>query len=541
MKVVSGKQMREIEKLAIEELGIPSILLMENAAIRLAEHCLKLINSITSCKTNDQTGSRQFKVLIVSGPGNNGGDGLALARLLQLKGVDTKVFYIGDVNSAINKVICEKCSKTSDASVYLAIVKNLGIPIYPIPSSVSHNNLPEELPDIKNLIESCDLVVDAMLGTGLDRDVEGSLKYLIEMINNHARYIISADIPSGIHSDSGQVMGSAVKAAETITFCSPKIGLYVYPGAAYAGKVHVEDITIPAALIDRVETEAEVLTDIEAKRLLPVRGQRSNKGSFGKVMVFAGSNEMPGAAALACSAAYITGGGLVCACVLPQVAAVIHHWQREVITRIVPEKNGMYCKNSLKNIKDEVNKANAIIIGPGIGRSPDVTEFVYELINMTEVPIVLDADALFALSENAGILKQLKAPCVITPHPGEMSRLTGLSVPDILNNIVDTAVSFSVKHNVITLLKDAHTIIANPKGKFYINLTGNNSLSKAGTGDVLTGMIAGFIAQGLDVFTASALGAYFHGKAGEAASASKSCYSVTAEDVLKYVGCLLVN
>jgi NAD(P)H-hydrate epimerase len=228
----------------------------------------------------------------------------------------------------------------------------------------------------------------------------------------------------------------------------------------------------------------------------------------------------------------MVGGGLVCACVIPQVASVIHHWQREAVTRIVPEIDGMYCKNSLEALTEEIKNANVIILGPGIGRSSDVTAFVHELIRITNVPMVMDADALFAVGKDINILKSLKAPCIITPHPGEMSRLTGRSVPDILDNIIDTAVSFSKEFNVVTLLKDAHTIIANPDGKFFINTTGSNALSKAGTGDVLTGMIAGFIAQGRDIFSAGILGAYIHGKSGSAAVMRKSNYSVMASDLI---------
>ncbi|MDR0322180.1 MAG: NAD(P)H-hydrate dehydratase [Treponema sp.] len=294
----------------------------------------------------------------------------------------------------------------------------------------------------------------------------------------------------------------------------------------------IEQMAIPSALINGREAKAEILTDSEAGRLLPVRGQRTNKYSFGKILVFAGSKEMPGAAVLASSAAYIVGGGLVCACVIPHVASIIHHWQREAVTRIVPEIDGMYCKKSLEALTEEIKNADVIVLGPGIGRSSDVTEFVQELIRTTQAPVVLDADALFAVSKDVNILKSLKAPCIITPHPGEMSRLTGRSVSDILDNTIDTAVGFSKEFNVITLLKDAHTIIANPDGRFFINTTGNNALSKAGTGDVLTGMIGGFIAQGLDVFSAGALGAYIHGKSGEAAAVQKSSYSVLASDLI---------
>jgi NAD(P)H-hydrate epimerase len=510
MKLLTGDQTREIERIAIEEMGISSTLLMKNAALRLAEHCVKTLDGV-----------KNPGVVIVCGQGNNGGDGMALACLLREKGIETRVIFVGDIDAV-----------KGDPAIYLANIKKLDIPIKQIPLNCSP-------PDISSEIENRDLVVDAMFDTGLSRDIEGNYKYLVETINSYAKHVISADIPSGVHSDTGRIMGCAVKAAQTVTFQFPKIGLYAYPGAAYTGEVHIEDIGIPSDLINRIEIKAEILTD--AARLLPARGQRANKGDFGKILVFAGSKEMPGAAALASSAAYMVGGGLVRACVIPQVASVIHHWQREVVTRVVPETDGMYCKKSLETLTEEIKNADVVVLGPGIGRGPGVTAFVHELIRVTQSPIVLDADALFAVCKDVNILKSLKAPCIITPHPGEMSRLTGRSVSDILDNIIDTAVNFSREFNVVTLLKDAHTIIANPDGSFFINTTGSNALSKAGTGDVLTGMIAGFIAQGCNLFSAGILGAYIHGKSGEAAVTRKSNYSVMASDLLENIPAVIIR
>jgi len=516
MKIVTGKQMLEIERIAIEKMGIPSIFLMENAALCVAKHCLKILDRILNCKKNP-------KVMIICGAGNNGGDGMAAARHLHTKGIDVELVFAADTNAV-----------KGDPALYFEIIKKLGIPVK------------TALPD-PAAIELCDIVVDAMFGTGLDRNIGGKYAAIIELINSYAKYIVSVDIPSGVHSGTGQIMGCAVKAAETVTFGYPKTGLYVYPGASCAGKIHIEDISLPVNLIDKIETSARILTDEEAGRLLPVRKERSNKGSFGRIAVFAGSNEMPGAAALVSSASYAVGGGLVCACVLHNVAQVIHYWQREAVTRILPGKDGMYFKKSLEAAADKINRCDVIVLGPGIGRSPDVTEFVREIISTAEKPLVLDADALFAAAQDVSILKALKAPCVITPHPGEMSRLTGLTVAEILDNPVDAAVGFAKEFNVVTLLKDAHTIIAHPNGNFYVNTTGSSALSKAGTGDVLAGMIAGFIAQGssgdtpagaltnADVFTAAILGAYIHGRAGEAAAGVMSNYGVCASDLLKFI------
>jgi len=540
--------MRKIEQITVEELGIPSVLLMENASINIAKHCFKFLGN---CKNP--------KVLVVCGSGNNGGDGLALARHLHVKGIDTKVILTGGIKSVKNEHQTspqkESAGSGCDAAVNLEIIKNLNIPILSIPdteSNINDNSINASCSArlCGNELESYDLIVDAVFGTGLTRNIEGNVKRLIEEINCYAKYVISADIPSGVHSDTGRIMGCAVKANETVTFGFPKTGIFLYPGAEYAGKVHIEDISIPHNLIDRIETKTRVLTDSEAMDILPFRKRRSNKGDFGKVLVFAGSNEMPGAAALACSAAYMTGCGFVCACAVQNAASVIRHWQREVVTRILPDKNGMYCKESLSawskdcitdigGLSDDIKSASAIVLGPGIGRSSDVTEFVYHLLRKIKAPVVLDADALFAISENVNVLKELKVPCVITPHPGEMRRLTNLSVNEILCDTKGAASGFAKEFNVIVLLKDAHTVIANPHGDIYINTTGNNALSKAGTGDVLTGMIAGFIAQGVNIYEASVLGAYFHGKSCEAACVSKSQYGITASDIINNIAAVM--
>ena len=342
-------------------------------------------------------------------------------------------------------------------------------------------------------------------------------------------------MPSGVSADTGQVLGTAVKADITVTFGFPKIGLILYPGAEYAGKIEIADISLPHGLKAVSEADTSIFTDKEIKECLPIRRPRTNKGSFGRVYAFTGSAGMPGAAVLSASAAYKAGAGYVCACVIPSVAQVMHNSLREAVTRILPEHNGYYCVKSLDAVADELNRADVAYVGPGIGRGAQVREFVFGLIETVQAPMVLDADALNAVSEDVSILKKLKAPCVITPHPGEMSRLTKLSVDDILNNTIKTAGEFSREFNVITVLKDARTIAASPDGRFYINVTGSPALAKAGTGDVLTGVISGFIAQGLDPFTAAMAGSYIHGKAGELAGAKLSNYGVLASDLLDYI------
>jgi NAD(P)H-hydrate epimerase len=495
--------MKEVETLAQEEIGIPSLIMMENAAIKTLRHCLEYLG-----------GKSGSKAMIIAGPGANGGDGLALARHLKLSGVDTGVMFIGDMSSV-----------RGDARLNLEIARKLGIPIEPIPMG-------DNLLDVPYTIETCDLVVDALFGTGLGRKVEGSFEYIIEMVNSYAKHVISIDIPSGIHADTGQVLGCAVKADLTVTLGFPKLGLMMHPGAAYTGKLVVADISVPGNLLSNATPETSIFTDKEIPALLPKRKERSSKGSFGKIYGFAGSSFMTGAAALAASAAYKAGAGYVCACAIPQVAQVLQTSLHEAVIRLLPERNGSFYRKSLDAISDELQKASVVYVGPGLGRGALVSEFVFELLATVNCPIVIDADALNAVAENVNILKDIVPPCVITPHPGEMSRLTGLSVEDILDDTMNVAAEFSREFEVITLLKDARTIVASPTGHTYVNVTGSSALAKAGTGDVLTGVVASFIAQGLDAFTASMLAAYIHGKAGELAAKELSDYGVMASDVI---------
>jgi len=513
MRAVSGKQMRKIEDSAMENIGIPTLLLMENAAIRLTEHCLAYLNALSA---KQRTARIRPKVVILAGIGGNGGDGLALARHLYLNDVDVSIVIVGDISSI-----------QGDSYVNLNIVRNMGLTIHSIPSSENMIN------NISYMIESSNLVVDALFGAGLNRQVGGNYKNIVDAINNCSSYVISVDVPSGICADTGQVLGSAVKADLTVTFGFPKIGIMLYPGATYAGEIDIADISLP--YLSANDPETSIYTDEEIPAIIPTRHPRSNKGTYGRVFAFVGSSGMPGAAVLSATAAYKTGAGYVYTCVIPPVAQVLQNNLKEAVTYIVPEYDGFYCKESFDAIADELKKSDVIMIGPGIGHKPHVSEFVFRLIETAESCLVIDADALNAISEDVNILKKLKAPCVITPHPGEMSRLTGLSISNILDNTIQTASDFSREFGVVTLLKDARTIVADPSGQNYINVSGSPALAKAGSGDVLTGMIASFVAQGLDPFTAARLGAYVHGKAGESAGKELSNHGVLASDLLDHI------
>jgi NAD(P)H-hydrate epimerase len=525
MKVVTAAQMKRLEQQCYEETGLPGVILMENAALALKEQCLAFLGgkgrdgSLISGSGNFDL--KRARVIVVAGTGGNGGDGIALARHLHLSGPDTQILLVGDAGGM-----------RGDAKFNLDIARRLGIKIDTMPVG-------DGLIDIPYALEGADLVVDALFGIGLDRCVEGSFEYVIDMMNTYGKYIISADIPSGVNADTGHVMGKAVMANKTVTFGYPKPGMLLYPGAAFAGEIITADICLPYSPDADSESRITIYADDEIPALLPKRSARSNKGTYGRILGFAGSAGMPGAAVLSAEAAYRAGAGYVCAAVTSHVGGIIQSCLKEVVTLVVPDRGGMFFRRSIDMAADEMERANVIYIGPGLGRAQHVTEFVEAVITAARAPLVIDADALNALSENINIFKNIQVPCIITPHPGEMSRLTGLPTGDIMDNTIQIAQEFAREFDVVVCLKDARSVCANADGDVYINITGDTTLAKAGSGDILTGVIAGLLAQGCEPFVAASLGMYLHGKAGETAGRELSKRGALASDVLRHIPSVL--
>ena len=506
MKIVTSGEIQKIEQYIMNEVGISAALMMENAALAVAKHCIAYLEGLS-----------HPRVMVVAGTGKNGGDGLIVARHLTVAGFETGIIFVGERQRA-----------GEDVLVHLGIAQKLGIPISYVPTGDSLLNIPY-------MIETCDLVVDALLGVGISGLVGPNHKYMIETINAFAKRVVSVDIPSGVNPDNGQVMGAAIKAHKTVTFGLYKLGLLLYPGAAYAGEIILERIGVPQSVWSHMDLEINALCDEEARKLLPNRYPYSNKGTYGKVFVMAGCADMPGAAVLACMAAYRVGSGLVNACVTRDVAGVIHQNALEVVTQVLPDKGGYLCQKSGDLLKELLYKAASIVLGPGLGRNRDVTDFVRDMIASVEAPIVIDADGLNAVADDLNVLHTLRAPGIITPHMGEMGRLLRLPLSDIAKNPIQYAKDFAKEYEVIVVLKDARTIVVAPSGDVYVNISGNSALAKAGSGDVLAGMVAGLLAQGLDGFTAAILGVYLHGRCGEAASAEFSLYGVNARDIIEYI------
>ncbi|SNS75936.1 NAD(P)H-hydrate epimerase [Anaerovirgula multivorans] len=501
MKIFSNEEMKNLDRIAIEEYKIPGIILMENAGIAVVKEIVKSLE----IKENK-------RVAILCGLGNNGGDGFVIARHLISYGLGVDTYVIGNTSSI-----------KGDAKINYEILVHLKASITTIKDE-------EDLAMLEDSLEKCGILVDGILGTGLQRPIEGVIKEVIAIVNKSKKEIIAIDIPSGINGDDGEVYGEAVKANKTITFQLPKIGNILYPGSDYCGKLLIENIGIPKNAIDAIEAKISLITEKMVQALLPKRYSDTHKGSYGKALIIAGSFGMTGAAILASKAALRSGAGIVKTAVPKELSVIIENQLIEAITVSLEELWNQDNQQAFR-LKGE----DAIAIGPGSGRAEAFKKLLEAVVEEATVPVVIDADGLNLLAENIDILKSLKAPCIITPHPGEMARLTGLSIDEINRNRIDVARGFSLKWKVITLLKGARTIISDEKGNVYINSTGNPGMATAGSGDVLTGMITGLLAQGISPLEATITAAYLHGKAGDRTAEKYGQYSMLAGDILEEI------
>jgi len=378
-------------------------------------------------------------------------------------------------------------------------------------------------------------LIDGLLGTGASRPVEGLLADTIKMINNAEKTVLAIDLPSGIHADTGQVLGDAVKAAYTVTFALPKRGLVVYPGKDYVGRLSVADISIPIEKLNQ-EIKVKLLTQQEVGEMLPKRTADSYKGDYGKAFILAGSPGMTGAAYLTSQACLTAGAGLVTLGLSKSLNPIMEVKTNEVMTKPLPEtEEGLLSKSCLPILEEELKDLDVLAVGPGLGRSDELTEIVWELVKISPVPLILDADGLFALSEGIEILLEAQSPIILTPHLGELSRLSGLKVEELKSDPIGHCQNLARDWGVYLIMKGAATLVASPEGEVYVNSTGNPGMATGGSGDVLTGIIAGLVAQGLKPFQACAAGVFLHGLAGDLAAKERGFAGLTAGDLIRFL------
>jgi len=504
MKVVTASQMRQIDKRCASEFGIPTIVLMENAGRAVATAALDMIKRV-----------RASYIVVVAGKGNNGGDGFAAARHLLNMGASVEVFLVGKLEEM-----------RGDARVNMEAFRKMGGNIVEVEE--------EGLSNLAHSLLIADLVVDAILGTGVRGEVKGIYREAIALINRAPAQVLSVDIPSGICADTGRVLGNAVQADCTVTFGLPKRGIVLLPGAEFAGQVLVADIGIPNVLLEDENIELEIIEGEEMGYIFPMRFSEAHKGNFGHVFILAGSQGFAGAATLATLGALRSGAGLVTLGVPRSLYGIVASKLTEAMTRSLPEtEQGSLSLKGLEEMLDFSERCDVVALGPGLSTNSETVLLVQEFIKQCPRPMVIDADGLNALVGNPDIFNQAQSPIVITPHPGEMARLLDVGTAFVQEDRLAVAGKFAKDFNVTVVLKGARTVVAEPGGDIAINTTGNPGMASGGMGDVLTGMIASFIGQGLSGFDAARLGVYLHGLAGDIAAKKVGQASLLATDLLE--------
>jgi NAD(P)H-hydrate epimerase len=508
MRVLNTEQMREADRRTIQDVGIPSIVLMENAG-RQAVAALE-------AAFEDLTTSR---IAVLCGRGNNGGDGFVIARTLVQRGMDTSVFLLGSVAEV-----------KGDARTNLEALGRIGVTVVEVTSAQEWELHFSEVSD-------CDVIVDAILGTGFQGQLTGLLETVVADVNGLGVPVIAIDLPTGLSADSAQVEGEAIEATMTVTLAAPKIPLVFPPADSRAGDLVIADIGIPHPIIDDLEGPyLELLTRERMREIVPARAAESHKGDFGRVLIVAGSLGRTGAAHLAGIGALRSGAGLVTIATPRSCLPIVASMAPEYMTEPLDETPmGTVDFASLDRVLDM--NADVIAVGPGIGQDPGTAAFIHGLVERTGVPLVLDADALNAFSGDPDrLVGRDGVDMIITPHPGEMARLVGCSIEELQQNRLDAARDFAASHRVHVVLKGHRTIVAGPDGRAFVNLTGNAGMATGGSGDLLTGMIAAWFGQLLDAEAACKLSVYLHGLAGDLAEADEGDASMVATDIASRLG-----
>ncbi|HTP66887.1 MAG TPA: NAD(P)H-hydrate dehydratase [Geobacteraceae bacterium] len=505
MKIVTGQTMQLLDRRAIGEFGISGLTLMENAGRRCAEAIL------------DEFGKGPEKrAVIVAGKGNNGGDGYVIARLLRKKGWHVVTF-----------ILSPRDEIREDARTNLDLLGDMRVIFCPEQGGLDR---------YAATLQKATVIVDAMLGTGLNSVVKGIYADAVGIINSSGRPVVAVDIPSGIDSATGAVLGCAIRADLTVTFALAKCGHMLYPGAEHSGRLMVADIGIPPELTEAAEGY-EFLDGAALRPLMRRRDRNAHKGHAGHCLIVAGSPGKTGAAAMAANSAVRAGAGLVTLAVPASLNAILEVKTTEAMTSLLPETDpGYLAEGAAEAIGEAMTDKDAVALGPGVSRRPETSRLMHRLALATTLPLVIDADALNALAEDPdSLLRKKSARVILTPHPGEMARLAGKSVKEVESDRIGTARAFAEKYRVFLVLKGARTVIAAPDGRIAINGSGNPGMASGGMGDVLTGILAALLAQGYEPYAACRLGVFIHGRSADHVAAEKGEIGITATDVQERV------
>jgi len=510
MILVTAGEMQEMDRRTIETHGIPGLELMEKAGRGATRVLLDQFDAHTKAGVG-----------IICGKGNNGGDGFVIARCLAEKGIAVSVY-----------LLAKTAALKGDAAANYNRLAPLNVEIIEIPDEDAFSKIKPRLSDHG-------LLVDAILGTGLTSDVRGLFKTVINFINELNRdgvAVFAVDIPSGLNSDTGQPCGACIRAQSTATFGFAKTGHFLYPGAAYTGRLKIVDIGIPNHIAEKVGPKQYLLTSKQVRSYFHPRPADTHKGSTGHLLIVAGSPGKTGAAAMTAMSAMRTGAGLVTLGIPKSLNPVIESQVLEAMTEPLPERQDETLgESAFDTIMNLISQKKCLAIGPGLGQAEDTKKLVCRIIKESPVPVLVDADGLNNLAGNTTILKKLKVPIVLTPHPGEMARLMDITVADVQHDRIKSSRDFAVNFNVHVVLKGARTVVAHPDGKAYINPTGNSGMASGGMGDVLTGVIASLITQGFAPEAAAHAGVYLHGAAADTLAESIGPFGYLASDVMNAI------
>ena len=508
MRVLNTQQMREADRRTIDDVGIPSIVLMENAGRQAVAAMEAAYDDLLSSHVG-----------VLCGRGNNGGDGFVIARTLIQRGVETSVFLLGSVGDV-----------RGDARTNLEVLGRIGLTVVEITNA-------QEWELHFSEISECELIVDAILGTGFQGQLSGLLETVVADVNGLGVPVVAIDLPTGISADSHEIEGEAIEASMTVTLAAPKIPLVLPPADTHCGDLVIADIGIPLPIIDEVEGPyIEILTRERMREIVPARAADSHKGDFGHVLIVAGALGRTGAAHLAATGALRSGAGLVTVATPRSCVPIVAAMGAEYMTLPLEETSlGAIDYAAVERVLDF--QADVIAVGPGLGQDPSTAAFVQAIVERTGVPLVLDADGLNAFTGDADrLMGRDGVDMVVTPHPGEMARLVNTSIEAIQHDRLQHASDFAAAHRLHVVLKGHRTVIAGPDNRSFINLTGNAGMATGGTGDLLTGMIAAWFAQLLDAEAACKLAVYLHGTAGDLAEADEGEVALTAGDMAERLG-----
>ncbi len=507
MRILNSAQMKEADRRTIDDIGIPSLVLMENAGRQAVAAMEAMYGDLL-----------ERQVAVLCGRGNNGGDGFVVARTLAQRGVDVSVFLIGRVAEV-----------RGDARINLDILGRLSVSVVEIADSQAWELHFSEVSD-------CTLIVDAIFGTGLNAPISGYIESVVTDVNASGIPVVAIDLPSGLSADSADSIGPSIEAGLTITLAAPKIPLVLPPAETHAGDIVIADIGIPSEVLESLDgPQVDLSTRASMRELITPRTPDGHKGDYGHVLIVAGSMGKTGAAHLSAVGALRSGAGLVTVATPAMCQPILSAMGPEYMTEALGGAADGIDPDEVDRVIEMAR--DVLAIGPGLGSAPGTREFIRQLVDRATMPLVIDADGLNAFAGDPEHLAGREGrDVIITPHPGEMARLVGMSTDEVQASRLEIARNFAIAHHVFVVLKGHRTLIATPDAKVFINPTGNPGMATGGTGDILTGMIAAWLAQLLDAEAACRIAVYLHGLAGDLAEADEGEVAMTSGDLAGHLG-----